>query len=54
MDEQAVRAALQHHREAAYSMEAWGAPERRARWRPAPPRQDGGPASDPAADADAA
>lgn len=39
-------------RESAYSMEAWEAPEWRARWRAAPARQpDGEPASDPAADA---
>ena len=38
--------------ESAFSMEAWEAPEWRARWRAAPPRHpDGEPASDPTADA---
>jgi hypothetical protein len=35
-------------RESAYSMDAWEAPEWRARWRAAPPRQPGG---EPAAEA---
>lgn len=52
MDEEAVRAALQHYFDYSATMEAWEAPEWRARWRAAPPRQpDGKPASDPAADA---
>jgi hypothetical protein len=40
-------------RESAYSMEAWEAPQWRARWRAAPPRRpDGEPASESAVDVD--